>query len=67
MKQAKYVLSGKRAHAGRYTGRLRELCLCGGLNRFYGAFLPIFLWPIILLGLVLIPYLVYFRILPCMS
>ena len=35
----------------------------GSLNYFYGAFLPGFLWPIILTCLVNSPYLVYFRIL----
>ena len=36
----------------------------GGVNHLHGAFLPGFLWPIILLCLVLSPYLVYLRILP---
>ena len=35
------------------------------LNHLYGAFLPGFLWLIILLCLVLSPYLVYLRVLPC--
>ena len=43
----------------------RESLPCGSLNHFHGAFLPGFLWPIILLCLVLSPYLVYLRILPC--
>ena len=37
------------------------------LNHFYGAFLPCFLWPIILICLVLSPYLLYLRIFPCVS
>ena len=37
----------------------------GSLNHFYGAFLPGFLWPIILLCLVLSLYLVYLSVLPC--
>ena len=40
-----------------------NLARCGSLNYFYGAFLPGFLWPIILTCLVNSPYLVYFRIL----
>ena len=39
----------------RHTGGLRKLHLCGSLNHLYGAFLPGFLWPIILLYLVLSP------------
>ena len=38
----------------------------GSLNHLYGAFLLGFLWPIILLCLVLSSYLVYLRVLPCM-
>ena len=37
----------------------------GSLNHFHGAFLPSFLWPIILLCLVLSLCLVYLRVLPC--
>ena len=37
----------------------------GSLNHFYGASLLGFLWPIILLCLVLSLYLVYLRVLPC--
>ena len=37
----------------------------GSLNHLYGAFLLDFLWPINLIYLVLSPYLVYFRVLPC--
>ena len=43
----------------------RESHPCGSLYLLYGAFLLGFLWPIILLCLVLSPYLVYFRVLPC--
>ena len=35
------------------------------LHYFYGALPPGFLWPVILIHLVQGPYLVYFRILPC--
>ena len=38
----------------------------GSLNYFYGAFLPGFLWPVILICLVQSPDLVYLRNLPCM-
>ena len=38
----------------------------GDLNHFYGAFLLGFLWPMILVCLVLSPYLVYLSILPRM-
>ena len=34
---------------------------------FYGAFLPSFLWPLILICLVHSPSLVYLRILPCVQ
>ena len=37
----------------------------GSLNHFYGVFSPDFLWPVVLLCLVLSPYLVYLRVLPC--
>ena len=39
--------------------------LCGSLNHVYGLFLPVFLWPIILIYLVHSLYLVYLKILPC--
>ena len=42
-----------------------ELCPRGSLNHFLGAFVLSFLWPIILLCLVLSQYLVNLRILPC--
>ena len=38
---------------------------CGRIDHLYGAFLLGFLWPIILICLVLSLYLVYRRILPC--
>ena len=40
------------------VGSEREMIPRGSLNHLYGAFLPGFLWPIILLCLVLSPYLV---------
>ena len=46
---------------------LRESCPPGSLNHLCGAFLPSFLWPIILLYLGLSPYLVYLRVLPCVE
>ena len=50
----------------RRVGGLRERERPGGsLNHFYGAFLPGFLWLIILICLVLNPCLVYLRVLPC--
>ena len=48
-----------------WTQRVAECMPQGGLNHFYAACLPGFLWPIILLCLVLNPYLVYDRVLPC--
>ena len=38
----------------------------GSLNYFNGIFLPVFIWPIILICLVHSPYLVYLRLLPHM-
>ena len=53
----------------RYIGRfsVAELLPFGSLKYFYGAFLPGFLWPTILIYLVQNPYLVYLRIIPCMN
>ena len=66
MKQVKCLLGGKRVRVDRHTGGLRgESRPRGSLNHFYGTFLPGFLWPIILLCLVLSPYLVHLRVLPC--
>ena len=48
----------------KHKGRLRVFQNHSSLNDFYGTFLPGFLWPIILIYLVLNPYLVYLRILP---
>ena len=42
----------------------RELCPRGSLNHLHGAFLPGFLWPIILLCLVLSLFLIYLGVLP---
>ena len=47
------------------VGSEKVLRACGSLNHIYGAFLPCFPWPIILLCLALSPYLVYLRVLPC--
>ena len=47
------------------AGSEKGQCPCGSLNHLYGALLPGFLWPVILLCLVLSPYLVYLRVLPC--
>ena len=49
----------------RHTGKLRESCPHGSLNLLYGVFLLDPLWPIILLSLVLSPYVVYLKVLPC--
>ena len=48
-----------------WVGSERQLHPRGGLNHLHGAFLLGFLWPVILPCLVLSPYLVYLRILPC--
>ena len=45
--------------------RVTELHPHGSVSYFYGAFLPGFLWPIILIFLVHSPYLVYLKNLPC--
>ena len=39
----------------------------GSLNYYYGAFLPGFSWPVILICLVHSPHEVYLRIFPCVS
>ena len=49
----------------RHTGKLRESRPRGSLNLSYGVFLLEFLWPIILLSLVLSLYVVYLKVLPC--
>jgi len=36
-------------HMGRLRGRVPELHPCGNLNYFYGVFLPVFLWQVILI------------------
>ena len=48
-----------------WVGSERQLHPHSGLYHFHGAFLLGFLWPVIFLCLVLSPYLVYLRILPC--
>ena len=48
-----------------WEGSERVSCPCGILNRFYGEFLPGFLWPVTLICLVLCLHVVYLRILPC--
>ena len=50
---------------GRLKGRVPELHPHGTLNHLYEVFLTIFPWPIILICLIHIPYLVYLRILLC--
>ena len=74
VKQLNYLRGKKNSvcvdrHTGRPRGRHRvaESCLCGSLDYFYGTFLPGFLWPIMLICLLHSPYLVYLRILPCVS
>ena len=46
------------------VGSEGQSCPHSSLNNLYGAFLPGFLWSIILLCLVLSQYLVYLRVLP---
>ena len=48
-----------------WVGSGRKSHPCGSLSQLYGAFLPSFYWPVILLCLVLNPYLGYDRVLPC--
>ena len=66
----KYLFGGGKCtvFADRRTGSLRERvsgsCPGGSLNYFYGAFLPVFLWPVILICLVRSPYLVTLRTVP---
>ena len=73
MKQVKYLSGGKRvqnvwtdtqAGSGKSPG-VAESRPHGSLNYFDGAFLPGFLWPIIMIRLVHSPYLVHLRILSC--
>ena len=54
---------------GRLRGKVSEFHPHSCFNYFYGAFLPRFLWPNVLICLVHSPYLVYLRILPrvCMN
>ena len=65
----KYLLEGKKRvqylWIDTQVSSERESCPCGSLDHFYyGAFLPDFLWPVLVLCLVLSLYLVYLRILP---
>ena len=69
LKQIKCLLGWKENSylwTGTEAGSKTESRFCGGLNHSYGAFLPGFLWPIILICLVQSLYLVYLRNLPCM-
>ena len=43
----------------RHLGRLRELRPCDSRNCICGAFLPVFLWPVMLICLAPSPYLVH--------
>ena len=52
-------------YTGRLTGRVPELHPRGSVNYLCGAFLLVFLRPIILICLVHSLYLVYLRILSC--
>ena len=52
-------------HMGSLRGRVPESRPHGSLNHFYGTFLLVFLWAVILICLIHSPYLVYLRILPC--
>ena len=67
VKQVKCLLGGKMVCENRpaQAGSERESSSHASLNHLYGAFLPGFLWPLILLCLALSPYLVYLRVLPC--
>ena len=61
VKQGKYLLGEKEARYVRIdtqAGSERESRPRGRLNHLYGAFLPGFLWPLILICLVLSSYLV---------
>ena len=61
IKREKSIVRVER-HTGRFRKRVAESH--GSLNYFYEEFLLGFLWPIILVCLVLSPYLIYLRILP---
>ena len=64
-KQEKYLLGWKRVHVDRHMGKLTESCPSDNSDHLCGASLLGFLWPIILLNLVLGPYFVYLRTLLC--
>ena len=67
VKQVFIIRKKSTVYVDRYTGRLRgrapESCPQSSLHYFYGTFLLVSLWPIILICLVQSPYLVYLRIL----
>ena len=67
VKQVFIIRKKSTVYGDRYTGRLRgrapESCPQSSLHYFYGTFLLVSLWPIILICLVQSPYLVYLRIL----
>ena len=70
VKQVKCLLGGgkkSRVRVDRHIGGLRDRVapLWCDLNHFCGAFLPGFLWPIVLLCLVLRSYLIFLRVLAC--
>ena len=66
MKQIKCLLGEKEyVWIDTWVGSERESHPRGSLNHFYGTFFLGFLWPIILLCLVLSLYLVYLRVLLC--
>ena len=50
---------------GQTQGEILELPLRGSLNHLHGAFLLVFIWPVILICLAYNPWLVYLRILSC--
>ena len=67
MKELKCFLGGKGIPVDRHRWAQRESCWVTPSWQFkliYGAFLSVFLWPIILICLVLRPHLVFIRNLP---
>ena len=73
VKEVKYLLRGRGGSTvcvDRHTGRLQRVAEShphGSMNYFYGVISSGFFWPVILICLVHSLYLVYLRILPCMS
>ena len=59
------LLERKRVRVDRHPDRLRDSCPCVRLNRLHGASRLGFLWPAVLLCLVLSLHLVYFKDLAC--